>query len=434
MFEFGKDLRKLFVQARESEDLGWLELVSVDLLAREARDLTTDGGRVSCDRPSRTWQRASVLWREHARRSGQADSLAHALTTANDALAAARSDDDRARAVLARSMAFLTRFDLFGDTDALAEAGHAARSATPRRLATLASSAGVHARIRARQARLSDKAADRLDAAALTDSALHALQRHNPVEADDLRLEGAALALESGILQRDARMLDQAGRDLQALVIACSPDTRPLTRARALTLCAAGLSALATMAGDADAMQAGHVMFDAAADQFTPDHSPLDWVAIQIARAVDPAAPTGPLVQAERLISGRGTVLGGLALDLLVSREVAAAAGDGDLMTLARIQTRIRRRLAERAGPPAVFDWAVDQIAMARVMIARSALIGSSPDQAAFILTEAAEAAQYHGVPVLADRARGLIASLSRGPGPYPPSATNGPFRKPGLA
>lgn len=413
MFEFGKDLRKLFVQARESEDLGWLELISVDLLAREARDLTTDGGRVSCDRPSRTWQRASVLWREHARRSGRAESVARALTTANDALNAARSEDERARAALARAMAFLTRFDLFGDPDALADAGKEAASAMSRRLSTLASTAGVHARIRARQARLSDRAADRLDAAALTDSALHALQRHNPVEADELRLEGAALALESGILQRDTRMLDQAGRDLQALVVACSPDTRPLTRARALTLCAAGLSALATMAGDADAMAAGHVMFDAAADQFTPDHSPLDWVAIQVARAVDPAAPTGPLTQAERLVSGGGTVLGGLALDLLVSREIEAAAGNGDLLTLARIQTRIRRRLADRPRPPVVLDWAVDQIAMARVMIARSALIGSSPDQAAFILAEAAEAAQDHGVPVLADRARSLMARLS---------------------
>lgn len=413
MFEFGKDLRKLFAEARESEDLGWLELVGVDLLAREARSLTTDGGRVSCPRPSRTWHRASTLWREHARRSGQADSVTRALATADDAMDAARTDDDRVRAALACSMALLTRFDLFGDRDALADADEAFRSVSPRRPSTLATGAGIHARIRARQARLSDRAADRLDAAALTDAALHDLQRFNAVDADELRLEGAALALEGGILQRDARMLDQAGRDLQALVVACSPDTRPLTRARALTLCAAGLSALATLAGDVAAMEAGHAMFDAAADQFTPDHSPLDWVAIQVARAVDPASPTAPLAQAERRVSGCGTVLGGLAQDLLVAREIEAAAGNGDLLTLARIQTRIRRRLAERASPPAVLDWTIDQIAMARVMIARSTLIGSSPDQAAFILSEAAEAAQYHGVPVLADRARSLMAGLS---------------------
>ena len=32
MFEFGRDLRKLFEKARESEDLGWLELIGADLV------------------------------------------------------------------------------------------------------------------------------------------------------------------------------------------------------------------------------------------------------------------------------------------------------------------------------------------------------------------------------------------------------------------
>lgn len=413
MFEFGKDLRRLFVQARESEDLGWLELIGVDLLALEAQALTTDGGRVSCTRPSQTWRRASMLWRDHGRRTGQADSLVRALTAADDALNAARTEDDRARAALARSMALLTRFDVFGDRDAVAEAGEWARSATPRRLSTLASSAGVQSRIRARQARLSEKAADRMDAAALMDAALHALQRHNPTEAADLRLDGAALALEGGILQRDARLLDQAGRDLQALVEASSPDTRPLTRARALALCAAGLSALAAMAGDEGALDSGRALFDAAADQFTPDHSPLDWVAVQVARAVDPATPIQPLIRAEALTAGHGTVLGGLAMDLLVAREVATAASQGDLLALARIEIRVRRRLADRVGAPSAVEWAVDQIAMARVMIARAELLGIDPDQAAFILAEADEAARGLGVTVLADRAKALMLGLA---------------------
>jgi hypothetical protein len=413
MFEFGKDLRRLFVQARESDDLGWLELIGVDLLALEARALTTDGGRVSCAQPSQTWRRASILWREHARRSGRRDSLDRALATADDALNAARTEDDRARAGLARATALLTGFDLFGDGEALAEATRCVQAATPRRPATLALSVAVHARIRVRQARLSEKASDRMDAAALMDAALHALEKHNPVEADELRLDGAALALEGGILQRDARLLDQAGRDLQALVTASSPDTRPLTRARALALCGAGLSALAAMAGDDDAMAAGHALFEAAADQFTPDHSPLDWVAIQVARAIDPGAPAAALIQAEALTAGQGTVLGALARDQLITHEIARAAAQGDLTTLMRIETRVRRRLADRAGPPSVTDWAVDQIAMARLTIARSELMGSEPDQAAFVLSEAAEAARDHGAPVLADRAKGLMLGLS---------------------
>ncbi len=413
MFEFGRDLRKLFVQARESDDLGWLELIGVDLLKVEARTLTTDGGQVSCSHPSPTWRRASVLWREHARRSGHSESIARAVATADDAIRCARSDDDRARASLALAMAWLTSFDVFGGADALAEAGDAARAATPKRMATLASCAGVHARIRARQARLSDLPGDRRDAAALICAALNALKKHSPLEADDLRLDGASLALEIGILQRDAQTLDQAGRELQALVTASSPDTRPLTRARALTLCGAGLSALASLAGDDGARATGRTLFEAAADQFTPDHSPLDWVAIQIARGVDTGSPVEPLRRAEALTSGLGTVLGALALELLHSREIDVAAAQGDLAALSDIETRVRRRLADCAGPPSAIEWSVDQIAMARLMIARGELTGSEPDQAAFVLAEAAEAARDHGVPVLADRAKGLMVGLS---------------------
>ena len=412
MFEFGKDLRRLFVQARESDDLGWLELISVNLLSREAKSLTTDGGRVSCSQPSQTWRRASILWREHARRSGDPASIGHALATADDALTAARTEDDRARALLAGAQILLIKFDLFGDREAVAQAADMARAAEPKRLATLASSAGIHARIRARQARLSEKTSDRQDAAALMDAALHALTKHNPLEADDLRLDSAALALEGGIIQRDARLLDQAGRDLTALVEACAPEQRPLTRARALSLCAAGLSALAAMAGDEAAMATGHEMFDAAADQFFVDHSPLDWVAIQIARAIDPAADVAPIRQSVALTTGHGTILGALALDLLVAREIETATVQGDLTELTRIETRVRRRLADRDGVPSALDWAVDQIAMGRLMISRSELMGSDPDQAAFVLSEAAEAATDHGVPVLADRARGLMLNL----------------------
>lgn len=412
MFEFGKDLRRLFVQARESDDLGWLELISVGLLAREAKSLTTDGGRVSCSKPSETWHRASILWREHARRSGAPDSLAKALATADDALKAAKSDDDRARALLAGAQALLVKFDLYGDRDAVVQAAEMARDATSKRLPTLAACAAVHARIRARQARISEKLTDRQDAAALMDAALHALVKHNPVEADDLRLDSAALALEGGIIQRDARLLDQAGRDLTALVEASSPDQRPLTRARALALCAAGLSALAAMANDEAAMKTGHEMFDAAADQFFVDHSPLDWVAIQIARSIDPSSPIEPIRQSVALTTGQGTILGALALDLMNAREIETAATAGDLTELTRIETRVRRRLADRTVVPTAIDWAVDQIAMARLMIARADLMGSDPDQAAFVLAEAAEAARDHGVPVLADRAKGLMLGL----------------------
>ena len=82
MFEFGRDLRKLFERARENDDLGWLELIGADLLEAEARSQAIDAGRVSCARPHDSWMRAAALWREHERRTGRRDSLDRAASAA----------------------------------------------------------------------------------------------------------------------------------------------------------------------------------------------------------------------------------------------------------------------------------------------------------------------------------------------------------------
>ncbi|KAK0348887.1 hypothetical protein LTR94_035339, partial [Friedmanniomyces endolithicus] len=60
-------------------------------------------------------------------------------------------------------------------------------------------------------------------------------------------------------------MLDKAGRDLRALVEAAAPEQRPLSRARALALCAAGMAALAAIAEAPAARDQAKAMFDAAA-------------------------------------------------------------------------------------------------------------------------------------------------------------------------
>jgi hypothetical protein len=110
MFEFGRDLRRLFAQARESEDLSWLELIGVDLLAVEARQQCTDAGRVSCARPHPAWLRGAALWREHARRTGSADSVRKALGAALDAARQARTPEEIARAAVEKALTLLLRF------------------------------------------------------------------------------------------------------------------------------------------------------------------------------------------------------------------------------------------------------------------------------------------------------------------------------------
>lgn len=407
MFEFGRDLRKLFAQARESEDLGWVELIGADLLLVEARREGVDAGRVSCARPFETERRAAALWREHARRTGAGDSLDRADRAALSLAQAAADEEHCVRAAIEAALARLLRFDLRGGPEhldaglaALAEAGRARQSRTA------AQAAAVHARLRARQARLSADPARLLEAAALMDAALHGSACG--AETDELRLDRAALALEAGVVQRDPRLLDQAGRDLGALVEACSADQRPLTRARALALCGAGLAALAALAGHVEAHAQGRMMFEAAADQFTPDHSPLDWVAIQVLRAREDALPLMPLTQAEALTQGRGLVLGALVRERRLAREAELAMAVGDLSALDLLDGRIRARLA-KATP---LDWAADQIALARIAVARRAAGVDDSLPVGLLLVEAETTAREWGAPALADRAAILRDAL----------------------
>ena len=93
MFEFGRDLRRLFEKARDSDDLRWLELIGVGLVEVEARQQSTDAGRVSCPRPFDAALRAAALWREHARRCGAASSVERAESSGRDAAKHAANGD-----------------------------------------------------------------------------------------------------------------------------------------------------------------------------------------------------------------------------------------------------------------------------------------------------------------------------------------------------
>lgn len=403
MFEFGRDLRKLFAQAREGEDLGWVELIGVDLLAAEARRETVDAGRVSCARPFETEKRACALWRDHARRSGQTASLDRA-DLASDSLARSASGQDQiALAAIEKAQVLMLRFDLCGGPDLLNQSIAVLDAvARPRRARLTGELSPVHARIRARMARLSGEGPALMDALALMDAALHTTGQKDV----DLRLDRAGLALEAGVVNRDARLLDQAGRDLGALVEDASPDYRPLTRARALALCGAGLAALAALADHAEAQMQGRVMLDAAADQFTPDHSPLDWAAIQVLRASDDALPLMLLNQAELMTQGQGLIIGALVRERRLTREVGLAEAVRDKTGLDLLEARVFARLA-KASP---LDWVADQIGLAELSLARARLGSARSNHLALILHEAALAARELGAPVFAERAVSLLA------------------------
>ncbi|MBU2126379.1 MAG: hypothetical protein KJ679_10235, partial [Alphaproteobacteria bacterium] len=147
MFEFGRDLRKLFEKARESDDLGWLELIGADLVAAEAQSLGIEAGRVSCTQPFDTWMRASALWREHARRTGRRTSLDRAAAAASDAARHTATPDQTAAAAIESGEIHLLRFDLFGGPEKLTAALYDVQSLTADRPATRSAAAALHARL-----------------------------------------------------------------------------------------------------------------------------------------------------------------------------------------------------------------------------------------------------------------------------------------------
>ncbi|HEX8661479.1 MAG TPA: hypothetical protein VF686_06395, partial [Brevundimonas sp.] len=199
MFEFGRDLRKLFDKARESDDLGWLELIGADLVEAEARRETIDAGRVSCTQPFTGWMRASALWREHARRTGRRTSLDRATAAASDAARHTTTSDQTASAAIEAGEIHLLHFDLFGGPEKLTAALSDIQSVCAERPAVQSGAAALHARLTARRSRLSGEPSVMLDAAALLDAAVHGARGLPQTMGDELMLDRAALSLEAGV-------------------------------------------------------------------------------------------------------------------------------------------------------------------------------------------------------------------------------------------
>ncbi|WP_409691381.1 hypothetical protein [Brevundimonas sp.] len=417
MFEFGRDLRRLFAQARDGGDRSWIELIGADLLEAEARGQATDAHRTSCREPVLTGLKAAALWREHARRTGRRASLARALSAATDAAGAAVTPDQHTEAAMETALCLMLQYEQRGGTDLLDQIDLVLDGHDPKRPGALAARLGVaHARLEALKARRNGEAAAMLDASALMDSALHDVANRPDLapEAAEVQLDRASLALEAGLLRGDTRLLDQAGRDLRALVAAASPEYRPVTRARALTLCAAGLSALAALADDEAARAKAHELFDAAADTFTPDHSPLDWAAIELARAARDMNPDlNRLIEIEAVTAGEGLILGALARERRVTVETQQAEQSRDASRLGRMETRLRRRLTTGQASDNPLDWAVDQITLAQVQLTRMRMTGrGDAGHLGLVLVEAAETARELGAGLIADRANQLLAAV----------------------
>lgn len=400
-FDFGGDLRKLFGRAREAEDLSWLELLPVSLVEQQAARSAIDAGRVSCPDPLQANIRAARIWREVGKRTGRKLALDRAASCLSDASRAAKPRHQVLLAIQTAETALL-RYDLFGGPILLQTLLRDLEGVDVRPGAEADDIARLMARTQARLAQVSLEQ-PRGDVHTLLGSlgTLESLPDPSGAEArDSFRLERASLCLLAGVLKRDTESLTRASRDLQTVIDAASPDERPLTRARALLLAAAGLRALGAMAGDMSAWSQGEVLMRGAGDLFTADHAPLDWAAIQLAGS----ATLANLRLAEAITDEPGLILGALALHARANAELALASAAGDVRVLEGLRQSLLRQLQANPSPVA---WSAIQLALADLAVARSRLSGVPEPHLGLIRTEVELTAREAGAPALADLARG---------------------------
>jgi len=429
MFEFGRDLKRLFGVETGAEskgtsyregltggDTSLLELLDIRLLTNEARSADVAAGRIGTkDRGSRLLE-AAVVWRELARRSGDAAALRKAASHAEaagkifetekrtDALAAARCE----QAVLA-----ILGADLFGDEGLHAAAGAAltlARTAPSQRCGlAMALIAGLDGR-----AGLAENNLDRALAAVQGfEAPLRALAAAKRVKGGSARLllaeQRAArieLILTCSIRLRDRTLAHLAISEATTAAAALDPDFEPLAWSRLEGLRGAALVQLGDLDGELTNIADGVEALTAALEPLSMEHSPMDWARAQAAlgaglqavgeattseRAFEQAVTcydrATQVLKVQPALALRAVVANNRALSLARCAELTA-----DLAVLDAAEMAFKSELAERPGARDPAAWAVAQLNLARLYEARVEITGRDDgrlDRAAVALASA---------------------------------------------
>ncbi len=442
MFEFGRELMKLiagerakpFADGLTGGDSTLLELLDLNLLMQEARGADVAAGRIGAKDRAQLRLDAAVVWREVARRSGDAVALRKAAATAEAAVAA--FDPDRraegwARARCEQGVCALLGAELFGDPglNAAAEAAFLeARAVARGGLAAPLADVGL-AIVEGRQdLAQGDEAAARRAAARFNApiAALDAMGRRvraaRPL-AVEARLARADLLCGLGARLKDESLLDIARRDAAAAVERLDCAYEPLSWARAEILRGQALSLWGEAAGDVDAVATGATALASALDHLTRDHSPLDWARTQIAlaqslqalgeasadeRAYEQAvtcydranlvlrdAPATPL---------RGLAAGARAMCLARSAEIT-----GDLGVLDAAEAAMKIELTNLRASRDPIAWALAQVHLARLYEARIDITGKDRGERAAAVTALSAALDVFGEEGL--RSLSVVAS-----------------------
>jgi hypothetical protein len=275
-------------------------------------------------------------------------------------------------------------------------------------------------------------------AAAAFDAPIAALATHLRTKAvskallADLRCQRAELMMSAAARLNEPRLFEQAIAEMDKLAARLDVADEPLARARAVALAAAARAGLGRTLGRIEEVAEGVEMLVAAIDQVTPDHSPLDWARLQCGLAHALQA-LGEGSETDRAFEH---ALSCYQRALWVTREQPALALRA---TLSQDQARCLARRAELAAEPELLDdavifllqdlqrihpqrdpvgWAIAQVNLAQLYVARLDLCGGTKDRAAaaLALSSAIEVFGEHGLRSLIDHASQALDALEARP------------------
>ena len=440
MFEFGRGLRRLlgaespprpFKDGMTGGDAALLELLDLKMLRAEAKAADIAAGRVGERDRGRLLLQACVVWREVARRCGDAAALRKAAQSAEAAFAdyERRSKPEGAyRARVEQALCAMLGAELFGDEGLNAAAERMLRAARhgsgP---AAMIASAGL-AILAARKAVLDGDLVEVRSAARTFNDPIGALEFAGKrdhilrLAAADARAARAEMLAGAGLRLQDEALVRSAVGDLEAAASRLDAAYEPLTWSRIDAARACAHAALGEVMGDIGMIADAVGGLADALDGQARDHSPLDWARGQatLASALQTLGEAGA---AEAAFEKAVTCFDRAALVLkdapaLTLRAVVAANRaaclaksaelTGDLAVLDAAEAAFKTELA--AGSPAKDPtaWALLQIHLGRLYETRLQITGQDKGQraaAALAFSAALDVFAEEGLRSLADLA-----------------------------
>ncbi|MGH6955308.1 MAG: hypothetical protein ACREEW_01430 [Caulobacteraceae bacterium] len=410
MFELGRELRRLFGQTRApfptrdgftGGDGALLELLDLKMLKAEAKGADVAAGRIGAKDRGRRLFEASVVWRELARRNGDASALRKAAACAEKAAEAfvpVHRPQSLAMARLEQASAAMLGAELFGDLGleaaaekALDEAQRAGGAAGMMALAGLA-------RVRARRALASSGAgaAEARSAASLFNEPLAMLESAARREAGlkltaaGCRLARSELLVGAALKLKDEDLARAAMGDLIAAEERLDAAYEPLTLARIAIAKAAASAALGELTGDVARLARAVGALARALDTLGRDQSPLDWARGQLllARSLtqlgEATENETAFVKALACYDRAGVVLR-QAPGLAMRAEAANGRGavlarlaemTGDAKVLDAAEAAFKSELAAAPHRTDPVAWAMLQVQLGQVYLTRLTLSG----------------------------------------------------------